>query len=82
MEGKTMTINNIDKYKAQRQWISNICDEIVRYSETIEAWTFEREHPKWRIAFWKADGTVKFYKSGSYASIRIDLQLMLYGLKN
>lgn len=82
MEGKTMTINNIDKYKVQRQWISNICDEIVRYSETIETWTFEREHPKWRIAFWKADGTVKLYKSGSYTSIRIDLQLMLYGLKN
>lgn len=76
-----MTINNIDKYRSQRQWISNICDEIVKRSETIEKWTFEKEHPKWRIAFWKKDDVILCYKSGSYTSIRIDLQLMLYGLK-
>lgn len=81
MEGKPMTNNNIDKYRSQRQWISNICDEIVRYSETIEKWTFEREHPRWRIAFWDKKDEIVFYKSGAYASIRIDLQLVLYGLK-
>lgn len=82
MEGKAMTINNIDKYKSQRKWISNICDEIVKWSETIEKWTFERGHPRWRIAFWDKDDKVIFYKSGTYTSIRIDLQLILYGLKN
>lgn len=81
MECKTMTNSNIDKYRSQRQWISNICDEIVRYSETIEKWTFEKEHPRWRIAFWDKNDNVIFYKSGAYASIRIDLQLILYGLK-
>ena len=76
-----MTTNNIEKYKAQRQWISDICDEIVICSETIEKWTFEKEHPRWKIAFWDAEDKIKFYKSGSYTSIRIDLQLILYGLK-
>lgn len=73
--------NNMDKYKVQRQWIINICDDIVKHSITIEKWTFEKEGAKWRIAFWKENDEILCYKSGSYASIRIDLQLMLYGLK-
>lgn len=75
-----MTTNNLDKYKAQREWLVNMCDEITRMSETIEKWTFEKEGAKWRIAFWKANDEVLCYKSGSFTSIRIDLRLMLYGL--
>lgn len=70
-----------EKYRSQKIWISNICDKITRWSELIETWTFEKEGAKWRIAFWKRDGTVLCYKSGSYTSIRVDLQLMLFGLQ-
>lgn len=76
-----MINNNTEKYKAQKQWIVNICDEIVKLSETIEYWTLEKEAPRWKVAFRDKNNVPFLYKSGSFVSLRIDLQLMLYGLK-
>lgn len=75
-----MTNNNEDMYINQRRWLCNICDEIVKYSETIEKWTFEKEGARWKIAFWNEKDEVLFYKSGKFSSVRTDLRLILYGL--
>lgn len=77
-----MINSNTEKYKCQKQWIVNTCDKIVKLSESIEYWTFEKEAPRWKVAFRDKNNVPFLYKSGSFVSLKIDLQLILFGLES
>lgn len=77
-----MINNNSEKYKCQKQWIVNTCDKIVKLSESIEYWSLEKEAPRWKVAFRDKNNVPFLYKSGSFVSLKIDLQLILYGLES
>lgn len=71
-----------EKYICQKRWIIATCDKIVSLSEYLCSWSLEKEAPRWKVAFRDKNNMPVLYKSGSFISLKIDLQLILFGLES